>query len=177
VEPETRALRALFPDAVVLEGAEATSERFVERAPRASWIHFAGHGQYHAEDPEFSALRFADRWMPASEIAPLALGARWVTLSACQTGRALVRPGEEWFGLPRALLLAGAEVVIASPWDVHDDAAAALMRDTYREIARGHSPVDALAIAQASLARADRHPLEWAGFSPYGGVGALTQDS
>ena len=38
----------------------------------------------------------------------VSLSARWVTLSACHTARALLRPGEEWFGLARAFMLAGA---------------------------------------------------------------------
>ncbi|MBI5837021.1 MAG: CHAT domain-containing protein [Candidatus Eisenbacteria bacterium] len=44
VEPETRALLREFPQARLLAGAEATAERFLDLAPRAEWIHFAGHG-------------------------------------------------------------------------------------------------------------------------------------
>src|SRR5437667_12900489 len=50
----------------------------------------------------------------ARRLDALRLAARGVALSACQTARALVRPGEEWFGFPRSLLLAGAGAVLRS---------------------------------------------------------------
>jgi len=107
VERETAAVVAAFPEARVLTGAEATAERFLALAPHADWIHFAGHGGWRADAPEASGLRLHDRWVLAGELADLSLAARWVTLSACHTARALVRPGEEWFGLAREFLLAG----------------------------------------------------------------------
>ncbi|HEY2955274.1 MAG TPA: CHAT domain-containing protein [Candidatus Eisenbacteria bacterium] len=164
VEAEAAAVTAAFPEARLLAGAEATAGRFLDLAPRAAWIHFAGHGHYRADRPEASALRFADRWLAASELSDLSLAASWVTLSACQGARALVQPGEEWFGLPRALLMSGAGCAVASQWDTEDEAAAALMADVYRRLASRQTLAAALAQAQSARARAGAHPLEWAGF-------------
>ena len=169
VASEARAVIERFPDARLLAGAEATVERFLELAPRAPWIHFAGHGQFRADAPHESALRFADRWLLADELADLRLSASWVGLSACQTARALVRPGEEWFGLARSFLLSGARAVLASQWDIADEAAARLMVDLYGRVAEGESLARALSQAQAASLHGGTRPLEWAGFQILGG--------
>ncbi|MBI5709814.1 MAG: CHAT domain-containing protein [Candidatus Eisenbacteria bacterium] len=171
VGPETRAVLGAFPGARLLAGDQATAARFLELAPGAPWIHFAGHGVHRPDAPQESGLRFADRWLLAGELADLRLNARWVTLSACQTARALVHPGEEWFGLARSLLLAGARAVVAPQWDLEDAAAAVLMADLYRRLAAGESLGASLAGAQSARRRAGVHPLEWAGFVALTGPG------
>jgi len=173
VEGECAAVLAAFPGARVLAGADATAEHFIALAPHAEWIHFAGHGAFRAEAPQAAGLQFADRWLLAGELAGLGLAARWVTLSACHTARALVQPGEEWFGLGRTLLLAGAETVVAAQWDVEDAPTAALMAESYAGLAAGQPVAAALAAAQAMRAAAREHPVEWAGFVVMGGPRAL----
>ena len=177
VEGETAAVLAAFPGATVLAGAEATAERFLALAPKADWIHFAGHGGWRADAPEASGLRLNDRWLLAGELADISLSARWVTLSACHTARALVRPGEEWFGLARAFLLAGAAAVVAAQWDVDDEATARLMSDLYARLATGTTLPRALAEAQANRAEAGEHPIDWAGFAVLGGPRLLEDRS
>jgi hypothetical protein len=171
VGAETEAVRAAFPGARLLRGAEATAERFQALARDAAWIHFAGHGIYVADAPYQSGLRLADRWLVADEITGSRLAARWVTLSACQTARALVRPGEEWFGLARTLLLSGAEAVLASQWDIEDHAAVRLMERTYRHLAAGVPLAGSLGRAQAERRAEGAHPIEWAGFVMLTGPG------
>ena len=172
---EAEAIRHSMPDAVVLAGAEATAERFLAMAPRAGWIHFAGHGVYQAGR---SGVRMSDRWLLAEELDGLKLSARGVALSACQTARALVRPGEEWFGFPRSLLLAGAGAVLAAQWDVDDSAAARFMGDVYRGLATGLPLGQAVSSTQADFAAGDAHPLDWAGFVVLGGprAGAMAPE-
>ena len=177
VKGETAAVLSAFPDARVLSGAEATAENFLALAPTADWIHFAGHGGWRADAPEASGLRLADRWLLAGELADISLQARWVTLSACHTARALVRPGEEWFGLARAFLLAGASAVVAAQWDVDDEATARLMSDLYARLSNGSPLASALAAAQAERAVAGEHPIDWAGFAVLGGPRLLSDRS
>jgi len=173
VEAETRAILKVYPDAVVLAGADATAERFLTIAPVAGWIHFAGHGYYRADAPHESGLQLADRWLLAGELADLRLSARWVTLSACQSARALVQPGEEWFGLARTFLLTGAGAVLASNWDIADGAASSLMESVYMHLGGGAPLARALARAQSEKRAAGLHPLDWAGFTVLGGPGTL----
>jgi len=166
VVPEAEAVAATLPGAMLLAGPEATAARFIQLAPRASWVHFAGHGVFQAGR---SGLRLHDRWVLAEELDGLGIAARAVTLSACQTARALVRPGDEWFGLPRALLVAGAGAVLAAQWDVDDAATARFMAGAYGALARSIPLGAAIASTQAELARAGVHPIDWAGFTVLGG--------
>jgi CHAT domain-containing protein len=172
---ETEAVVAAFPNARVLAGPEATAARFLALAPRADWIHFAGHGGWRADAPEASGLRLHDRWVLGGELTNIALAARWVTLSACHTARALVRPGEEWFGLARTFLLAGAGAVVAAQWDVDDEATARLMADLYVRLAKNTPLARALAEAQANRAEQGEHPIDWAGFAVLGGPRLLAE--
>ena len=147
----------------------ASASEFLRRAPGAAWIHFAGHGFFRDGS---SGLKLNDRWVLADELESLRLAARWVSLSACQSARALVSPGEEWFGLSRSLLLAGAGAVLAAQWDVEDAAAARFMTGVYRCLASGCTLGDAVSSAQQSAIRTGAHPLDWASFVLLGGPAA-----
>ncbi len=77
-------------------------------------------------------------------------------LSACDTGRGEVAGGEGVFGLQRAFHLAGTQNVIASLWEVDDQATAALMGLFYRKLwLDKQPPLEALREAQLYLYR---HP-------------------
>ncbi|MEK7317257.1 MAG: CHAT domain-containing protein, partial [Candidatus Eisenbacteria bacterium] len=171
-QAEAREIADLFPDARLLLGNEATAERFLKLAPAAPWIHFAGHGRYQADEPFHSGLRLHDRWIVAEELATTRLSAEWISLSACQTARALIRPGEEWFGLPRTLLQAGARAVIAPQWDIEDASAVRLMLLFYEGLKSGATISRALASAQSARWKAGDHPIDWAGFVMLSGLGA-----
>jgi CHAT domain-containing protein len=83
-----------------------------------------------------------------------------------------VPAGDDWVGLARAFLHAGAERVIATLWPVDDWATAALMDRFYIELASGTDVRLALARAQRALRaeRATAHPFYWAGFVIIGGA-------
>ena len=166
VGPEAESVRNDLAPATLLEGSDATAARFLAEAPNAAWIHFAGHGFFQDGS---AGLKLSDRWVLADELESLRLRARWVSLSACQSARALVSPGEEWFGLSRSLLLAGTGAVLAAQWDVEDVAAARFMTSVYRGMASGLRLGDAVSLTQQSAARAEAHPLDWAGFVVLGG--------
>jgi CHAT domain-containing protein len=75
-----------------------------------------------------------------------------VALSACETGLGEVAGGEGVFSLQRAFHLAGARNVIASLWQVEDEATAALMGLFYRKLwLEGKAPLQALREAQLYL--------------------------
>ena len=80
-----------------------------------------------------------------------------VVLSACDTGLGLgFGGGEGVFGLQRAFHLAGAHNVVASLWQVDDEATAALMAIFYDQLWQKHKPpIEALRTAQLTLYR---HP-------------------
>ena len=105
------------------------------------------------------------------EVFGLHLAADLVVLSACQTGLgsgaiADVPAGDDWVGLTRAFLHAGARHVVATLWPVDDWGTAALMESFYQDYAGGAEPARALATAQRALIarRTTSDPFYWAGF-------------
>jgi CHAT domain-containing protein/tetratricopeptide (TPR) repeat protein len=95
--------------------------------------------------------------LTAEAIAALDLdGLDLAVLSACDTGLGEVAGGEGVFGLQRAFHLAGARNVVASLWQVDDEATAALMALFYHHLWKeGQAPAQALRQAQLALYR---HP-------------------
>jgi CHAT domain-containing protein len=164
VKVETARIRERYPEAELLEGRSATVAAVLERLPAAPWIHFAGHGVYRADAPQWSGLQLADGWLPAEELSRLRFAADRVVLAACQSGRALVSPGEEWFGLARTLLLGGVRAVVAAQWDVEDETALRIMSGLYERLGEGRSAAAALSATQFAAARDGGHPLDWAGY-------------
>jgi CHAT domain-containing protein/Tfp pilus assembly protein PilF len=83
-------------------------------------------------------------------------GMELATLSACSTGLGDVAFGEGVFGLTRAFHVAGARNVIASLWDVNDEATAALMGLFYENLWLDKDklpPLEALRQAQLYIYR------------------------
>ena len=97
-------------------------------------------------------------------------GTKLVVLSACETGVGKVAQGEGVYGLRRALVIAGAESLLMSLWQVDDAATRDLMTGYYRRLARGKGRSEALRLSQLKMLRSDkyRHPFYWASFIPSG---------
>jgi MYXO-CTERM domain-containing protein len=101
-------------------------------------------------------------------------GTKLVVLSACDTGVGEVRSGEGVYGLRRAFVLAGAESLVMSLWEVDNLATRDLMIAYYGALARGEGRSDALRNTQLRMIRgpyADPH--FWASFVQYGEDGPL----
>lgn len=142
-------------------------------------IHLATHGVLNQERPDLSAVvlsRFDEFGQPLEEsvrlqdIYGLKLNADLVVLSACQTGAGKEVRGEGVMGLNGAFLQAGARSVVASLWQVEDNATNILMREFYSGLARGLSVSSALREAQLTLYRDPqyRSPFFWAAFTLQG---------
>jgi CHAT domain-containing protein len=95
--------------------------------------------------------------LTAEGIAGLPLGKlELAVLSACETGLGEAAGGEGAFGLQRAFHLAGCQNVVASLWQVDDEATRALMGLFYHNLWVGKMPpIEALRQAQLTLYR---HP-------------------
>ena len=105
----------------------------------------------------------------ALELAGIDLwGTQLVVLSACDTGRGDVKPGQGVYGLHRAFLVAGAETVVMSLWKVNDETTRALMEAYYSNLLAGQGRVMALREAMRTLRRARPHPHYWAPFIAMG---------
>ncbi|HWN42345.1 MAG TPA: CHAT domain-containing tetratricopeptide repeat protein [Thermoanaerobaculia bacterium] len=164
-----RVLAAIGFDAV----PEVALEGFLGGFPL---LHFLGHGMTDPKRPERSRLllslytrqgRPRPGWLTAEKIRELDFDADLVVLSACRTGLGKEVRGEGLVGLSQSVLAAGASSVVASLWNVDDQATAALMERFYGEMLdRGRPPAEALRLAQLSL-RSERRwssPYYWGGF-------------
>ena len=105
----------------------------------------------------------------ALELAGLDLwGTQLVVLSACDTGRGDVKPGQGVYGLHRAFLVAGAETVVMSLWKVNDETTRVLMEAYYSNLLAGQGRATALREAMRTLRLAQPHPHYWAPFIAMG---------
>jgi len=170
---EARAVAAAFADAELRLDSHATVQAMRTQAAHADLLHLACHAQFRADSPSFSALHLHDGALTAEQVETLQLQAQVVVLSACETaGRepgAHSPRGDEWAGLVRAFLLAGAGRVVASLWPVDDRVTARFMAGFHRALAQGEAPAAALRQAQLSLRGQHPHPFHWAAFALYGG--------
>jgi CHAT domain-containing protein/Tfp pilus assembly protein PilF len=167
-------------DAQVLSGSAATESAFRRLAPTQRVLHLATIGVLNKQNPLFSFVKLApdaveDGRLEVHEVFGLHLAAGLVVLSACQTGLgsgalADVPAGDDWVGLTRAFLHAGARHVVATLWPVDDWATAALMERFYSVGDVAAEPVRALAEAQRALltTAVTAHPFYWAGFVSVG---------
>jgi CHAT domain-containing protein len=103
-----------------------------------------------------------------------------VTLSACETALGSgyfteIPAGDEFVGLTRAFLSAGASNVVATLWQVNDSSTAQLMRSFYRQLS-DQPASQSLAVAQRSMLHGDtshRHPYFWSAFVVVGNSQSL----
>ena len=143
-------------------------------------LHFATHAFVDSELPDLSGLvlsqvdalgRPINGVLRAYEIRSLDLRADLVVLSACDTARGKKVRGEGIESLGRSFLAAGAAQTLVNLWKVEDDVAEAFMRRFYQAmLGEGHSPSEALLLAQRSIAVRPEWeaPYFWAGFSLLG---------
>jgi len=164
VDVEIAGLRQLFPTAEIYVDAQATATRLLTEKRRASLLHISTHAIFRHDNPTFSSLKMADGWLTVNEISNLATVAPLVTLSACETGRTEIAPGDEFVGLCRSFFGIGTQSLVASLWRVEDRSTADLMVRFYRGLQAGMSAHEALRCAQLALLKTDHHPYYWAPF-------------
>jgi CHAT domain-containing protein len=75
-----------------------------------------------------------------------------VVLSACDSGRSAVRPGDEVMGFTAVLLALGTRTMISTVLPVPAELTTALVVDLHRRLRAGTAPATALAGAQRTLA-------------------------
>lgn len=173
VQEEVEAIGALFPQATVLLGEQATEAAWRHHARRGNPIHLACHGTYREESPLFSSLKLADGRLTAYDIYDLKLRASLVTLSACETGLNQIAAGDELLGLARGFFYAGTPSLVVSLWPVNDVATAELMREFYRSLRAGQSKAEALRAAALATKEKYPHPYYWAPFVLMGSGGSV----
>lgn len=155
---EVQAVEARTPGAVVLRGEAATTSAVLAAADGADVLHVAAHGRHVADNPLFSSLLLADGWLFGHDLDALRALPRHVVLSACETGMASMRPGDEALGMTAALLHGGARSVVASVARVGDGVAEGVAVAHHAGLRSGATPAAALAVALAEVPDGDVAP-------------------
>ena len=174
---EVSKIRSAFGyfDSTVLLGARAT-ESYLKKLDLSDYsvVHLAAHGWIDPLLPSRSGIvlgqeeeettEVEDGILQAREIFRLPLEAQLVTLSACQTALGKLVTGEGMVGLTQAFFFAGTPSVVASLWNVNDEATARFMSLFYGHLGKGLSKAEALRRARVGLRSEARysHPYYWA---------------
>jgi CHAT domain-containing protein/tetratricopeptide (TPR) repeat protein len=170
--------------------AEAREERVKRESGSYSVLHLATHGTLDDASPMYSNVVLAhgarggggaaaasgeDGLLEAWELMEMRLDAELVVLSACETARGRVTPGEGLIGLSWALFVAGSPTTVVSQWKVESASTTELMLAFHHGLqerfsrpggAGGMTKAGALRLAALRLLRSERyaHPFYWAGF-------------
>lgn len=145
---EVSKLSTIIDDSDTLVGDEVNENRIKQyssdgRLAKYKVIHFATHGLVVPQLPELSALVLSqfdeelegeDGYLRMGEIAELNIGADFVNLSACETGLGKIYGGEGVVGLTQSFLIAGANGLSVSLWQVNDESTALFMTELYKKV-------------------------------------------
>jgi CHAT domain-containing protein len=164
IRAEVDALAQILPDPKLFVGEAATEEVLQTYGPRSKSVHIATHGYFRQDNPMFSSIRLGASHLSLYDMAHLQLPVELVVLSGCATGLNVVTPGDELMGLVRGLLQAGAQSLVLSLWDVHDDSTKEFMVEFYTELQQGRSRAEAMQTASIRLRERRPHPYHWAPF-------------
>ncbi|MEH2192628.1 MAG: CHAT domain-containing tetratricopeptide repeat protein [Nostoc sp.] len=169
-EAEVRNIKEILPDSEVYIHEKATLEQFKSQALGFSFLHLATHGCFQTEDCKKvnlknNTLLFADRTLDIANAALLGLqGTQLITLSACQTAVDTNFNDLGIAGVAYIFERAGAKAVMASLWEVDDEATQQLMIQFYQNLKQGMTKGEALQKAKLKLIEDHRHPFYWSPF-------------
>ncbi|MGH9169962.1 MAG: CHAT domain-containing protein [Acidimicrobiales bacterium] len=142
---EVSAIAGCYRDALVLAGKDATVARVTSAASGAAVLHVAAHGRFRADNPLFSSLALHDGELTVYDLELLRVPPRLVVASACDAGRADVRPGDQLMGTSAAMLSIGTQTVVASNSPVGDACLPELMTLLHAAVSSGGTVPAALA--------------------------------
>jgi len=170
----------------IVSDREATETIARELLARPGIMSISTHGQKVPDRPLEAYLvcqadEHNDGYLRAGEIYGLDVQSDLVLLNACYGGFAdrSPLPGDDLFGVQRALLHSGARTVVSGLWDIYDATSPDIMKDFWQRIVSGTAAPQALAEAQRAYLKTWRefsqeplrfltHPYYWAVFTVAG---------
>ena len=161
---ELRALSGIVRHPKLFVGKAASEYILKSAGASARLVHIATHGYFRQDSPMFSSIRMGNSYLSLYDLYQLRLPVELVTLSGCATGLNVVAAGDELIGLARGLFQAGAQSLLLSLWDVHDQSTADFMAEFYRHYQDGEDKATAMREAMLTVRRRYPHPYQWAPF-------------
>lgn len=188
VNIEIENLQHVFGDKIsrLISNKDATETNAHALLGQPGILSISTHGQKTPDQPLDAYLVCQpddsnDGYLRASEIYAMDVEADLVLLNACYGGFAdrSPMPGDDLFGIQRALLHGGARTVVSGLWDIYDATAPDIMNDFWIRIAAETPAPRALAEAQRAYLKTWRefpqeplrfltHPYYWAVFTVAG---------
>jgi CHAT domain-containing protein len=165
IEQEAKAVASALSNARLFMAEEATRQALTTHARDSRIVHIASHGYFRPDSPMFSTIRLGDGYLNVYDLYRLRIPAELVTLSGCATGANMAAAGDELLGITRGLFCAGAQALLLSLWNVHDESTARFMTKFYGLVAQGTAPVRALRDAMLVVRDETPHPYYWAPFA------------
>lgn len=173
---ELRTLSGLLPGQHALHtGSGATESTFRQAVSSgARVVHLATHTVIDERPGRGAAILFAaagedDGLLYPEEIAAMEYHASLSVLAGCRTALAPGGSGSQGDALTTltgSFLAAGSPAVLATLWEVGDDATAVFMEQLYHELGQGRRPADALRRTKLRLRKDPRwsRPGLWSGY-------------
>jgi CHAT domain-containing protein/tetratricopeptide (TPR) repeat protein len=175
---EAAELRAQFPDATVLSGADATPEAVLRLMSEHAWVHFACHARSDVTDPSSNGLvLYGGEVLTVNDLLDRRQTLnRMAFLSACDTGLGGADLADEAIHLASAMQISGFPHTIGTLWAVRDRVSRLVAQRIYRTITSNGEEipdfgVTALALNDVIKELRDARPLaslQWAPFLHYG---------
>ena len=166
---EVKKIGQIFSKSKVFTGDHVTKKNIINEAPKSLIIHIASHGVLNKDDVNKSYIQLSkdNPKLYLGEIYGIPLkDSSLVTLSACQSALGEDNPGREFASLASAFTTAGASSVIASLWEVDDEATAVLFEEFYKNLKAGKTRSESLRLAKLKLISNPKtsHPYFWGAF-------------
>ena len=140
-------------------------------------VHYAGHADYHPQNPSESGWLLKDGRLKASDISAMGGLAPMPSLvfsNACQTGQTdewQIQEGYEQqiFGLANAYLLSGVQHYIGTFWEILDEPSSQFAKLFYAFLTQGEQVGEAVRCAREKLIEAyGEETIVWASYMLYG---------
>jgi CHAT domain-containing protein len=151
--PECEALHRFERD-------QASRARVLEVLSSERALHLACHGRAAGVDEGDAHLALSDGQLLADDLRRHPIRSPLVYLSACESAKGVLVPGEPSRGLAGALVDGGAQAVVATQWVLSDAAAPAMARTFWGALDQGLESSEALRLARE---QASGPPGTWAG--------------
>ena len=171
-EEEIELIKKIYSKAKAYVRGDASEDKVKTRLSGFNILHFATHGKLKGNIKESyiilapSSDGQEDGRLFIREIWGLQLmGYQLVTLSACETAMGKEASGDIMVSLETAFLRAGTPTILASLWEVDDQATGMLMKTFYHNLTK-QGKAEALRRAQVALLKDPRYvyPYYWAPF-------------
>jgi tetratricopeptide (TPR) repeat protein len=160
-----------------MRSGNITPEFIREKIRNFDLVHFAGHADYHPDNPEKSGWRLSRDSLNAQDIIKMAGTATMPVLifsNACQSART-----EEWtlkenfqseiFGLANGFLLAGVKHYVGTFWEILDEPSSRFALEFYNHLLSGSTTGEAMRLSRQAMIKAyGEETIVWASYLLYG---------